>query len=216
MNLLKHLEQKAKLSESLYVSYDELTEWPTEQIEEAKQQGCLVQTDDAEGIICCQCPKHCWKDVEIRQKDGHSVGVYFCEDEDCAGLIEIELERLQQWIIEKKKLFQLGYGKTGHHRKEQTRKQKQKGEILQLQAALLKHHGFDSDTFSYEPATQEQLKQLLGWSQPKVHRVMKAIFGSNPMNAYKRQCRTKAIPGFLKINDDGGYSIEAIYESTDE
>ena len=109
MNLLKYLERQAKLSDSLCISYDELVEWPAEQIEEAKQQGCLVQADDAEGIICRQCPKRCWKDVEIRQKDGHSVGVYFCEDEDCAGLIEIELERLQVWRIVKKKLWRLLY-----------------------------------------------------------------------------------------------------------
>jgi len=110
MNLLKYLEKQAKLSGSPCVSYDELVEWPVEQIEEAKQQGCLIQTDDAEGIICCQCPKLCWKEVEIRPKDGHSVGVYFCEDEDCAGLIEIKIERLQQWQIDKKKLWKLVYG----------------------------------------------------------------------------------------------------------
>ena len=120
MNLLKYLERQAKLSDSLCISYDELVEWPAEQIEEAKQQGCLVQADDAEGIICRQCPKHCWKDVEIRQKDGQSVGVYFCEDEDCAGLIEIKTERLQQWQISGEKLEALGYVK------KKTRKRKRK------------------------------------------------------------------------------------------
>ncbi len=85
MNLLKYLEKQAKLSDRLCVSYDELEEWPAKQVEEAKKQGCLVQIDDAKGIMCLQCPKACWKDVEIRQKDSQNVGVYFCEDEDCAG-----------------------------------------------------------------------------------------------------------------------------------
>jgi hypothetical protein len=65
---------------------------------------------------------------------------------------------------------------------------KQKGEILRMQAALLKHHGFGQETTNYDPVTQKQLQGLTGWNQLKVHRVMKAIFGDNPMTAYKRQC----------------------------
>lgn len=110
MTLLNYLENQTRLKDDLHISYDELAEWPADQIEAAKRQGCLVQIDDAEGIICQQCPKHCWNDVEIRQKNGQKIGVYFCEDEDCAGLIEIEIEKLQQWKIDKKKLWQILYG----------------------------------------------------------------------------------------------------------
>lgn len=214
MNLFEYLEKQTKLSDSLCVSYDELVEWPAEQIEEAKQQGCLVQADDAEGIICRQCPRHCWKDVEIRQKDGRSVGILFCEEEDCAGLIEIKTERLQQWKINKKRLTRLGYGAKKKSANGRTnRKQRKQNEKLQMQAALLKHHGFGSDNFDYTPATQKDLQELTRWNQPKVHRVMKTIFGDNPMNGYKQRCRTKAITGFLKKCDDGSYNVEAVYNS---
>lgn len=217
MNLLKYLERQTKLSDSLCISYDELVEWPAEQIEEAKQQGCLVQADDAEGIICSQCPKHCWKDVEIRQKDGQSVGVYFCEDEDCAGLIEIKTERLQQWKINKKRLTQLGYGAKKKSANGRTnRKQRKQNEKLQIQAALLKHHRFNNDSIIYEPATQKILQRLTQWNQPKVHRVMKDIFGNSPMHIYKQRCKQKTISGFLSKLDNGGYTVEAFDNPTEE
>lgn len=105
MILVEYLKKRIRQADNEFISYDELAEWPTEQIEEAKQQDSIIQTDDAEGIICNQCQKQCWKPVEIRQKDGHKIGVIHCEDEDCAGLIPVELERLQQWKINKTKLL---------------------------------------------------------------------------------------------------------------
>jgi hypothetical protein len=99
MNLVEYLKKRIRQAGNEFISYDELAEWPTDQVEEAKQQGHIVQSDDAEGVICNQCHEHCWKPVEIRQKDGRKIGVINCEAEDCAGLIPVELERLQQWEI---------------------------------------------------------------------------------------------------------------------
>jgi hypothetical protein len=99
MKLVEYLEKRIRQTDNKLISYDELNEWPSDQVEEAKQQGSIVQTDDAEGVICNQCDKHCWKPVETRQRDGRKIGVIRCEDEDCAGLIPVELERLQQWEI---------------------------------------------------------------------------------------------------------------------
>ena len=217
MNLLEYLEKKAKLSGDICISYDELAEWSAEQIEQAKQLGCLVQTDDAEEIICRECPKRCSKEIEIRQKEDQSVGVYFCEDEDCAGLIQIDLKRLQQWQINKKKLSQLGYGKKRVKRGEgYNRREKKQNEKLQLLTALLQHHGFDSDEINYTPANQKDLRKLINWSQPKVHRVMKTIFGNSPMSSYKARCKQKTIIGFLNKNEDGSYTPEAIAPHNEE
>ncbi|MDD5457843.1 MAG: hypothetical protein PHF37_00395 [Phycisphaerae bacterium] len=99
MKLLEYLEKQAKLSENLLISYDELARWPTQQIEQSQQLGFLIQTNDADGIICHQCSEHCWKDVEIREKNGQKIGVAHCEAEDTAGLIPVKIERLQQWKI---------------------------------------------------------------------------------------------------------------------
>lgn len=210
MTLLDYLSKKAKLSGDIFISFDELAEWPVEQVEQAKQLGCLVQTDDAEEIICRECPKRCPKEVEIREKDGQSVGVYFCEDEDCAGLIQVGLERLQQWQIDKKKLARLGYGSKKVGKGEgQNRREKKQNDILILHAALLKHHGFGEKIFNDEPATQKILKST-GWGQSKIHRTMKTIFGYNPMSVYKAKCKNRTIIGFLKKNEEGNFALEAI------
>jgi len=107
-------------------------------------------------------------------------------------------------------------GKGGKPVEGVTRKEKKENEVFQMQAALLKHHGFGTEAFSYEPATQKQLQKLTRWNQTKVHRVMRTIFGDDPMNTYKQKCKTKAITGFLKKNDDGSYTVEAVHELTDQ
>lgn len=209
MNLLDYLEKQAKLSGSLCVSYDELVEWPDEQIEEAKQQGCLVQADDAEGIICRQCPKRCWKDVEIRQKDGQSVGIFFCEDEDCAGLIEIELNRLQQWIIDKDKLPKPPKrNKTAKY----SRKNQKQNEKTLIVSTLLNHHKFGMDSeFNFEPLEQKKLGEILKWKQSKVSRALKRSFPEKFWKKYKQACKADALKGFLKILDDEQTDPEAGY-----
>ena len=209
MNLLKYLENRVKLSGIQYVSYDELMRWPAEQIEDAKQQGCLVQTDDAEGIICRECPKACWKDVEIRQKNGQSVGVYFCEDEECAGLNEIKIERLQQWQINKEKL--LKSAKRSKTVKYSRKNQKQSEKAL-IVSTLLQHHrfGMDSD-FNFELLKQEKLGEILKWKQSKVSRALKRSFPKGFWKRYKQACKVDTLKGFLKILDDEQTDFEAVY-----
>lgn len=209
MNLLKYLEKQAKLSGNPYVSYDELAEWPAEQIEEAKQQGCLVQTDDAESIICRECPKGCWKEVEIRQKDGHSVGVYFCEDEDCAGLIEISVERLQQWQINKEKLLKPARrSKTVKY----SRKNQKQSEKALIVSTLLQHHRFGMDSeFNFELLKQEKLGEILKWKQSRVSRALKRSFPKGFWKRYRQACKVDTLKGFLKILDDEQTVPEAAY-----
>ena len=207
MILLIYLEKQAKLSG--HVSYDELAEWPAEQVEEAKQQGYIVQIDDADGIICRQCSEHCWKDVEIRQKDGRSVGVFFCEDEDCAGLIEIELERLQQWRIDKDKL-----PKPTKRNKAATysRKNQKQNEKTLIVSTLLEHHRFGMDSeFNFELLKQEKLGEILEWKQSKVSRALKRSFPKGFWKRYKQACKADTLKGFLKILDDEQTAPEAVY-----
>ena len=168
-------------------------------------------------MICCECEENCFIEPDIRTEPntGKAIGIFVCTRNPDIGRIEVDLARLRQWRINVKRLSQLGYGKSRRDKKSQGRAKKRQGEILHMQAALLKHHGFDEEAINYEPATQKQLQRLTQWNQPKVHRVMKAIFGDIPMNAYKRQCKTKAIKGFLKKSDDGSYTVEAIDDSVD-
>ena len=128
-SFLEYLKKRVRLTDCQYMTYDELAEWPVDQVEKVKEDGCLRQVNDADGIICRECPEHCWKDVEIREKIGRKIGVFHCEDEDCGGLMTVELERLQQWEIIPDKLIELGYVKKG--------KAKQGGwwpDVIQLEA----------------------------------------------------------------------------------
>lgn len=98
-SLLEYLEKRIMLSGGGLISFDELAKWPVAEVQALEEQGKLVQTDDADGIMCRQCPEGCWKEVEVRAKDGRTVGVIHCEDEECGGLITLEIERLQEWKI---------------------------------------------------------------------------------------------------------------------
>ena len=103
MTLFDYLKNRIKLSDGQYITYDELAEWPAEEVEDAKQKGYLVQIDDADGIMCRQCPEHCWQTVDIRQKNGKPAGVFYCEHEDNAGLISVDPKSLQRWEIVQQK-----------------------------------------------------------------------------------------------------------------
>jgi len=92
---------------------------------------------------------------------------------------------------------------------DKTRKKKP-DDMLILHAALMKHHGFDEKEMNLTPATQKELVDLTEWNQPKVHRMMKKLFGEKPMTAYKSRCKQKTIKGFLARKDDGSYDVEAI------
>lgn len=215
---LKQLAERLQTYDSEIITADEIADWPEGKLDELVSMGILTRTENAKGVICDQCEENCYIEPDIRTvpKIGKAVGVFVCTRNPDIGRIEIDLNRLRQWRITKKKLSQLGYGKKRRGVGGQKREEKRQNDILLMQAALLKHHGFEADTFGYEPATQKELQALTKWGQSKVHRVMKAIFGDGPMNAYKRQCRTKAITGFLKRNDDGNYTVEAVHEPIDQ
>ena len=98
-NLLEYVKTRAKLSGRQLLSFDKLAEFPAEQVKELEDKGVLFQIKDADGIICTECDKECWKPVETRLKDGKAIGVIYCTDEDCGGLVEVELKRLRRWEI---------------------------------------------------------------------------------------------------------------------
>lgn len=137
-SLLEYLEKRIMLSGSELISFDELAEWPIAEVQELKEQGKLVQADDADGIICTQCPEECWKEVEIRQKDGRTVGVIHCEDEDCGGLIPVEMERLQEWEIVIEKALPKGRTVEQH-------KKTAKPLNVRVANAVIKHQNANSD-----------------------------------------------------------------------
>lgn len=216
---LEQLAERLQIPDAEIITADEVAAWPNGKFDELVGAGILTEIEHSTGVVCDQCEENCYIEPDIRENPvtGRNIGVFVCSRRDDIGRITVDLNRLRQWLINKKKLSQLGYGlKTKERGKGQTQKQKRQGEVLQIQAALLKHHRYGQETINYEPTTQKQLQGLLGWKQSKVHRVMKAIFGDNPMTAYRQRCKTKTIAGFLKKSDNGRYSIEAVQDSAEQ
>lgn len=112
-NLIEFIKIRAKLSGRQLLSFDELAGFPAEQLKELEGKGYIDQIEDADGIICTECDDPCRKPVETRLKNGKPIGVIYCEDKDCGGLIPVEFERLQRWEIVKEKLFKKEMKKTG-------------------------------------------------------------------------------------------------------
>ena len=69
--------------------------------------GILTEIPHAKGVICDQCGESHYIEPDIRKcPDGKAVGVYICPD---VGRIEVDLNRLKQWQINKDTLEKLGF-----------------------------------------------------------------------------------------------------------
>ncbi len=112
MMLLEYLENRCRLNDGLIVTYDELAEYQTKEVEGYQRDGILVKIDDADGIYCRECDSHCWKEVILQPhyKTQEIVATYYCEEEDTCGMKVAKLEHLQQWKIDKRKLWKQLYG----------------------------------------------------------------------------------------------------------
>jgi len=85
-----------------------------------------------------------------------------------------------------------------------------------LIASLMKLHKIGTNKPNLTPLSQKELMADLLWNQPKVHRVMKAIFGPDPMKEYKRCFATGKLTGYMKKLKDGSYEVDGIAEPSDQ
>lgn len=104
---IEYLIKRIRLRGQDKITYDEIATWPLEQVKELEKHGYIRQIEDADGIICGQCDEPCYKTVEVRKnpQSAKLIGTFFCEDEEYGGPITVDLKRLQQWEINKKKLL---------------------------------------------------------------------------------------------------------------
>lgn len=201
------------------VTGDEVRSWPKGRLDELTHAGILQEIEIGKSVICDQCDECCSVEPQRRTdpRTDQVVGFHICMREECGGRIEIDLDRLRRWRINGRRLSQLGYlGSKRQAASMQKRRDKRTNELFLLRAALVQHHGFGGGKIHWEPATQKRLNELTHWSQPKIHRMMKAQFGDNPMQAYRQRCKEQTLRGFLLKEDDGGYSVEAYAPSDDE
>jgi hypothetical protein len=105
---LAELAKRLEIPGSDTVSDDEIRSWPAGRLVELMKMGILMEIELAKEVVCNQCEKNCSIEPNIRTnpETGKFIGVIVCDK----GRIEIDLDRLRQWKINKRKLWQLVYG----------------------------------------------------------------------------------------------------------
>ncbi len=215
---LAQLAKRLRIPDADVVTGDEIRGWPDGRLEELLAQGVLQEIEHGTTVICDQCDEHCSIEPHRRTdpQTRKAVGVHICMCEEAGGRIEIDLDRLRRWKINRRRLANMGYreGKPGSPAGK-SREAKRITEKTQLISALLAHHGF-SDEVSDEglnmtAATQEGLAKTLEWGQERVSRVIKRAFPNGFWSQYRRACKGDMLRGFLKQLDDESTAVESVY-----
>ena len=103
---LAKLAERLQTSDADTVSADETKDWPDGKLDELIAAGILTEIGHAKGVICNQCGENHYIEPDIRTSpDCKTVGVCICPD---VGRVEIDLNRLRQWQINKDELEKLG------------------------------------------------------------------------------------------------------------
>ncbi len=106
------LAKRVRVAGAEYVSFDELQGWPAGDVARAIDGGVLREIEPAKGLICDECDRQCYVEIDRRTNPDtrEAVGVYLCSDEEePGGQFTVDLQRLRQWEIVKDKLKELGY-----------------------------------------------------------------------------------------------------------
>jgi len=217
-DLLAQLAARLGIPDGDIVTGDEVRNWPDGKLQELVAERILQEIEPGTTVVCDQCDERCSIEPQRRTdpRTGKMVGVHFCMREEGGGRIEIDLNRLQRWRINKRKLAQMGY-REGKPRSpaRQNRQVKRTTEKTQLISALLAHHEFSDDVSPAElnmtPATQEELAKKLKWKQSKVSRVLSRCFPAKFWSLYKRACQSDALRGVLTKLDEDVTTIEPVH-----
>ena len=108
---LAKLAARLQTYDSEIITADETADWPKGKLDELVAEGILTEIEHSTGLVCEQCEENCYVEPSIRTlPDGKSIGVFGCLRREDIGLIEVDLNRLRLWRINKKKLWWLVYG----------------------------------------------------------------------------------------------------------
>jgi predicted DNA-binding protein (UPF0251 family) len=105
-----------KLAERLHVfgadiiSADETADWPTGKLDELVKIGVLDEIEHSKEVVCRECEENCAVEPHIRTNSdtGKTIGVFVCPRNPDIGQIEVDLNRLRRWRINKDELEKLG------------------------------------------------------------------------------------------------------------
>lgn len=109
---LQQLARRLQIPDAGIVTADEIADWPKGKLNELIKTGILTEIEHAQGVTCDQCEENCYIEPDIgTYPDGSkTIGVFVCSRRDDIGRIPVDLNRLRQWRINKRKLWQLVYG----------------------------------------------------------------------------------------------------------
>lgn len=110
-DFLSKLADRLRTPDAEIVSADEVADWPGGKLDELVNSGVLKETQCSSGVVCQQCDENCFIEPDIRTNPntGEVLGVFVCTRNPDIGRIEIDLERLRQWRIDRDKLKDLGF-----------------------------------------------------------------------------------------------------------
>ena len=106
---LKQLADRLRTYDSDIITADEVADWPEGKLAEFVSEGILSEIQPSTSVVCDQCEENCPIEPERRTIPitGKAVGVFVCTRPDM-GRIEVDLNRLRQWRINKDRLQTLG------------------------------------------------------------------------------------------------------------
>lgn len=109
--LLEQLAKRLKYPGDEIVSADEIAGWPDGKLDDLVSQGILSEIQHGSGVVCDECEQNCYIEPQIRTyPTGEKVGIFICTRNPDIGRIEIDLDRLRQWQVNKKTLWKLVFG----------------------------------------------------------------------------------------------------------
>ncbi|MBN2136312.1 MAG: hypothetical protein JW720_00750 [Sedimentisphaerales bacterium] len=108
---LEKLAKRLKFPGDEILSADEIAAWPEGKLNELLSQGILSEIQHASGVVCDECEEGCYIEPDLRKyPTGETVGVFTCTRNPDISRIEVDLNRLRQWQVNKRILWKLAFG----------------------------------------------------------------------------------------------------------
>jgi len=116
--LIELLNRLAALhGKMVLINTDELTQWPTEIVEELKTHNLIRKTRPATSVVCTECEEECVRPVHtITETHGDPALFLVCEQRNDINRVPISINRLEQWQTSGALLADYLSGSLGLHR----------------------------------------------------------------------------------------------------